>query len=116
MDLGALGVAAARISDARDATRFVALEAAGQVRRFPGWLEWATPRFQVDSGGPIEIGVDGEALRMEPPLVFETMPGALRVRVPRRTIGLSPAARAVHLVSRSTIAQLGQVVAGRSAG
>jgi diacylglycerol kinase family enzyme len=116
MDLGALGVAAARISDARDATRFVALEAAGQVRRFPGWLEWATPRFQVDSGGPIEIGVDGEALRMDPPLVFETMPGALRVRVPRRTIGLSPAARAVHLVSRSTIAQLGQVVAGRSAG
>jgi hypothetical protein len=109
-------VAAARISDARDAARFVALEAAGQIRRFPGWLEWATPRFQVDSSGPIEIGVDGEALSLDPPLVFETRPRALRVRLPRRTIGLSPAARAVHVMSRSTIAQLGQVVAARRTG
>jgi diacylglycerol kinase family enzyme len=115
MDLGVLGVAAARIADARDASRFVALEAAGQIRRFAGWLEWTTPRFQVDSGGPIEIGVDGEALRMDPPIVFETRPGALRVRLPRRTIGLSPAARALHVLSRSTIVELGQVVAGRRA-
>jgi diacylglycerol kinase family enzyme len=113
MDLGALGVVAARISDARDASRFVALEAAGQVRRFPGWLEWTTPRFQVDSGGPVEIGVDGEAMKMDPPLVFESRPGALRVRLPRQALGLSPAARAVHVFSRSTIAELAQVVAGR---
>jgi diacylglycerol kinase family enzyme len=115
MDLGALGVVAARISDARDASRFVALEAAGQVRRFPGWFEWTTPRFQVDSGGPVEIGVDGEAMKMDPPLVFESRPGALRVRLPRQALGLSPAARAVHVFSRSTIAELAQVVAGRSA-
>jgi diacylglycerol kinase family enzyme len=113
MDLGALGVVAARISDARDASRFVALEAAGQVRRFPGWFEWTTPRFQVDSGGPVEIGVDGEAMKMDPPLVFESRPGALRVRLPRQALGLSPAARAVHILSRSTIAELAQVVAGR---
>ena len=112
MDLGVLGVVAARISDARDASRFVALEAAGQIRRFPGWLEWTTPRFQVDSGGPVDIGVDGEAMKMDPPLVFETRPGALRVRLPRRTVGLSPAARAVHVLSRSTIAELGEVLAG----
>ncbi len=116
MDLGALGVVAVRLSDARDAARFVALEATGQIRRFPGWLEWAAPRFQVDSGGPVEIGVDGEALRMDPPLVFETVPGVLRVRLPRRALGLSPAGRAVHLLSGSTITQLGLVVAGRNAG
>jgi diacylglycerol kinase family enzyme len=115
MDFGVLGVVAARISGARDASRFVALEAAGQIRRFPGWLQWATPRFQVDSGGPVEIGVDGEALRMDPPLLFEIKPGALRVRLPRHAIGLSPAAQAVHVLSRSTITQLGQVVAGRRA-
>jgi diacylglycerol kinase family enzyme len=113
MDLGALGVVAARISDARDASRFVALEAAGQVRRFPGWFEWTTPRFQVDSGGPVEIGVDGEAMKMDPPLVFESRPGALRVRLPRQALGLSPAARAVHVFSRSTLAELAQVVAAR---
>ena len=116
MNLGVLGVVAARISDARDASRFVALEAAGQVRRFPGWLEWATPSFRVDSGGPVEIGVDGEALKVGPPLVFETRPGALRVRLPRHTVGLSPAARAVHVLSRSTITELGLVVAGRRPG
>jgi diacylglycerol kinase family enzyme len=113
MDLGALGVVAARISDARDASRFVALEAAGQVRRFPGWFEWTTPRFQVDSGGPVEIGVDGEAMKMDPPLVFESRPGVLRVRLPRQALGLSPAARAVHVFSRSTLAELAQVVAPR---
>lgn len=113
MDLGVLGVVAARIADGLEASRFVALEAAGQVRRFSGWLEWTTPRFQVDSGGPVEIGIDGEAMKIDPPLVFETRPGALRVRLPRRSLGESPAARAVHVMSRSTIAELGQVVAGR---
>ncbi|HWC39943.1 MAG TPA: diacylglycerol kinase family protein [Acidimicrobiales bacterium] len=116
MDLGVLGVVAARIADARDAGRFVALEAAGQIRRFPGWLEWTTPRFQVDSGGLVEVGVDGEALKMDPPLVFESRPGVLRVRLPRRTVGLSPAAQAVHVMSSSTIAELGRVVVGRRGG
>jgi diacylglycerol kinase family enzyme len=116
MDRGLLGVVAARVTDARDAGRLVALEAAGQIRRFPGWLEWDSERFEVDSGGPVEIGVDGEALKMGPPLVFETRPGVLRVRLPRQAVGLSPAARAVHVLSRSTITELGQVVAGRRAG
>ena len=116
MDLGVLGVAAARIANARDAGRFVALEAAGQIRRFPGWLEWTTSRFQVDSGGPVEIGVDGEAIQIDPPLVFESRPGVLRVRLPRRKVGLSPAAQTVHVLSRSTIAELGRVVVGRKAG
>jgi diacylglycerol kinase family enzyme len=114
MDLGELGVAAARIRDASDARRFVALEAAGRIRRFPGWMEWATPQFRIDSDAPVEVGVDGEALRMDPPLVFETMPGVLRVRLPRHAIGQSPAARAVHLLSQSTIMELGRVVAGRT--
>jgi diacylglycerol kinase family enzyme len=116
MDLGMLGVAAARIRDASDARRFVTLEASGRVRRFPGWMEWAAPQFRIDSDAPVEIGVDGEALRMDPPLVFETMPGVLRVRLPRHAIGQSPAARAVHLLSRSTIMELGRVVAGRAPG
>jgi diacylglycerol kinase family enzyme len=112
LDVGALGVVAVRIQSAADASRFVALEAAGQIRRFQGWLEWVTPRFELDSAAAVEIGLDGEALKMEPPLVFETMPAALHVRLPRHAIGLSPAARAVHLVSRSTMTDLLHVVAG----
>ncbi|HWG12641.1 MAG TPA: diacylglycerol kinase family protein [Streptosporangiaceae bacterium] len=43
MDRGTLGVVTARISGPAQARRFVAFEAAGQVRRFEGWLEWDAP-------------------------------------------------------------------------
>jgi hypothetical protein len=61
----------------------------------------------------VEIGVDGEALLMDPPLVFESRPGALRVRLPRHAVRRSPAARTVRLLSTSTITELARVVAGR---
>lgn len=112
LDLGVLGIVTARIADAADARRFVALEAAGQVRRFPGWMEWSTSRFEVGSGAPVEVGVDGEALLMDPPLVFESLPGALRIRLPRHALGASPAARTVRILSGSTIAELARVAGG----
>ena len=115
LDAGVLGILAARIADAADARRFVTLEAAGQVRRFPGWQEWSAPRFEVGSGAPVEIGIDGEALLMDPPLVFESLPGALQVRLPRRAVRPSPAARTVRLLEGSTITELGRVAAGRPA-
>ena len=110
IDRGLLGVVAARIEGVRAAEQFVALNAAGQIRRFPGWQEWATPRFRIDSGGPVEIGIDGEAMTLDPPLVFESVPAALRVRLPAHAPGVSPAARRI---SRSTVGELWAVVAGR---
>jgi diacylglycerol kinase family enzyme len=44
------------------------------------WLEWTTPRFEIDSGATIDVGLDGEAIKLEPPLRFESLPAALRVR------------------------------------
>ena len=114
LDLGVLGIVAARIADAAQASRFVAMEAAGRIRRFPGWLEWSAPQFEVKSGRPVDIGIDGEALRMDPPLVFESLPGALRVRLPPDVVHPSRA-RKVRLLSGSTIVQLAQVVGGRYA-
>ena len=113
IDQGVLGIVAVMIADADDARKFAALEAAGQVRRFPGWAEWSAPRFEVRSGAPVQIGVDGEALTIDPPLIFASRPGALRVRLPRHALQLSPAARTVHVLSGSTIAELGRVAAGR---
>ena len=112
LDCGVLGIVAARISDAARAGQFAALNAAGQVRRFPGWQEWSASSFRVSSGAPLEVGVDGETLVMDPPLVFQSLPGALRVRLPRRCAGPSPAARAVRLLSSSTITELARVTAG----
>jgi len=113
LDGGVLGIVAARIADAAQARRFVALQAAGQIRRFPGWQEWSARRFTVDSGGPVEIGIDGEAMLMDPPLVFESLPGALTVRLPRRAVRHGPKARAVHLLSGSTFSELARMTAGR---
>ena len=112
LDLGALGVVTVHISNAAEAGVFAALEAAGRPQRYKGWLEWAAPSFRIDSHGPVEIGLDGEALKLDPPLVFETKPGALRVRLPRHAIGRSPSARAMNMLSQSTINQLARVAAG----
>jgi diacylglycerol kinase family enzyme len=114
LDTGALGVVAATIRNANEAAEFVALELSGRADRFRGLERWSAASLEVASTGPVDVGVDGEALVMEPPLVFESRPGALRVRVPRLRAGRSPAGRAVHLVSGSTLGALVGVVVGRS--
>jgi len=113
LDQGTLGIIAVRIPSATEAGHFFALEAARRPQRFNGWQEWAAPRFRVDSSAPVEIGVDGEALKLDPPLVFESRPSALRVRLPRAAIGQSPTAKAVRVTGWSTIRELTRVLAGR---
>jgi diacylglycerol kinase family enzyme len=58
----------------------------------PAWRHWGAETFDVDSPGPIPIGVDGEALVMEPPLHFIIRPGVLRVRIAPQHPGASPSA------------------------
>ena len=60
-------------------------------------MAWDRRTFRIDSGSPIEIGIDGEALRMDPPLDFESLPGALRVRVPKHAPGFTPAQTSISL-------------------
>jgi diacylglycerol kinase family enzyme len=111
LNTGLLGVVAARVHTAADVSKFVALELAGQVNRFPGLLSWSTPEFEVRSGAPVEVGLDGEALVLDPPLQFASLPGALRVRLPRG-VGLPPAARGAALTTNNLGALL-RVAAGR---
>jgi hypothetical protein len=89
----------------------VGLELVGQAGRFHGLLEWSAKEFEVRSGGPVEVGLDGEALKLQPPLRFTSLPGALRVRLPRAA-GVAPAARAVAL-TRDNLGALLRVAAGR---
>jgi hypothetical protein len=49
-----------------------------------GLTEWSTPTFRVDSATAVALGIDGESVAMEPPLVFRSDPLALRVHVPNR--------------------------------
>jgi diacylglycerol kinase family enzyme len=82
LDTGRLGLVAARITAASDIAEFVMLETVGQAQRFHGLLEWSEVRFEVRSSSPVAVGLDGEALMLEPPLQFVSLPGALRVRLP----------------------------------
>jgi diacylglycerol kinase family enzyme len=111
IDAGVLGIVAARVRSAKDVSKLVALELVGQAGRFPGLLSWSSPEFEVRSRGPVEVGLDGEALVMQPPLRFTSMPGALRVLTPRRA-GLAPAARTIR-VTAENLRALGRVAAGR---
>ncbi len=54
--------------------------------------EWSAPSFEVRSDGPVAAGIDGEALKLDPPLRFRTRPQALRVRIASQHPGASPSA------------------------
>jgi diacylglycerol kinase family enzyme len=115
LDTGRLGVVSVLVRGAADAEKFAALEAAGQVSRFSGWNEWAATEFEVTSGGPVEIGVDGEALTMDSPLRFVIRPGALTVRQARAVLARPAAAPAVHVASGATLGALWHTALGRPA-
>ena len=111
IDTGQLGVVAARVRSAADVSKLVALELVGQVGRFPGLMSWSTPEFEVRSSRPVEVGLDGEALVLDPPLRFASMPAALRVRLPVG-VGVPPGARVAALTTENLGALL-RVAAGR---
>jgi diacylglycerol kinase family enzyme len=112
MDTGVLGIMSLMVRGAADMQKLVALESIGQVRQFGGWQEWVASDFEVSSAEPVEIGVDGEALTLQPPLQFRIRPGALTVWLPPGA-GMSPAARTVKVASRTTLTALWRVALGR---
>jgi diacylglycerol kinase family enzyme len=84
LDGGHLGIVAVTVDRARDLPALIAAEVSGQLARFRGYRSWRVTEFVVHSGQSlVDVGVDGEALRLPPPLRFRSLPGALRVRVPR---------------------------------
>jgi len=112
MDVGTLGILSARLQDAEEVARFVTLMTVGQEWRMDHIKQWSAVAFEVDSTGPVALGIDGEAVRMAPPLRFESRPGALRVRLPASASGLSPSAAAVGMSGRD-LRRLVAIAVGR---
>ena len=110
MDTGQLGVFSLVVPDAVAATRAIAALTTATPALYEGYLSWETAVFEVDSAAPIAVGLDGESLEMDPPLVFTSRPGVLRLRLPLRAIGYSPAARATGVKG---LLGLWRVVLGR---
>jgi diacylglycerol kinase family enzyme len=51
------------------------------------WRAWSTTSLEVHAPGPVHAGIDGEAVDLSPPLEFEVVPAALRVRISARQSG-----------------------------
>lgn len=93
LDAGVLGVVSLTIDRALDLPALMAAEAAGRLSDFRGYRQWTTGEFRVGSDeAPVDVGVDGEALRLPPPLTFRSLPGVLRVRTPLHGTGAGPVA------------------------
>ena len=91
------------------------IEASGRIQLFRGYRAWSTPEFVVDSSEPlVDVGVDGEAIRLRPPLRFRSLPGVLRVRTPLATPGAPPGSMAPGGIRQAFPALL-RVLAGCSA-
>jgi len=112
LDSGRLGIFATRMRGSHAVAKLVTLGTIGQHRRLGGVLQWSPLEFEVRARGPIAVGLDGEALVLEPPLRFVSLPGALRVRLPRHARGVSPAGAAVTLTHRNLWALL-RIAAGK---
>ena len=104
LDTGRLGVLAGRVVELRRSG--LLLRPAG------GLLEWSAADFEVRSSAAVPVGVDGEALLLTPPLRFVSLPGALRVRVPRRARGARRRFRNAAL-HREDLTALARIATGR---
>lgn len=80
LDRGLLGIAA-----------FGSAPAGERGQRLPT-RSWTAREFRVDAGDTVPAGIDGEATTLEPPLMFSSIPAALRVRIAPGHPGASPSA------------------------
>jgi diacylglycerol kinase family enzyme len=114
LDTGQLGIFVTRARGAAAVAKLVTLGTIAQHRRFGAVRQWASLEFEVRAGAPVAVGLDGEALTLNPPLRFDSLPGALRVRVPRNSAGVSPAWGTVPL-TRKNLGALLRIAAGKPA-
>jgi diacylglycerol kinase family enzyme len=72
---------------------------AGRLPQRP-WREWTAPDFEVVADHPVPAGIDGEAVKLDPPLRFQIRAGVLRVRIAREHPGASPSAMLPETLSQ----------------
>jgi diacylglycerol kinase family enzyme len=112
LDTGELGIISLVMPDRASEQHLLNALASGRAERYEGFNAWSAPSFEVTSGSPIAAGIDGEAVDLEPPLRFVSRTQVLRVRLPRRAVGYSPAARTERLAR--AVPDLWRVACGRA--
>ncbi len=111
LDSGRLGIIALTVPTPAAAVEMGTLWAAGAIERFRGWGQWEQSAFEIRSGLPVAIGIDGEAVSMEPPMRFEIHAGAFPVAVPK---GTPYGPRVSPLGTVGSIGRLWSIATGRT--
>ena len=109
LDTGQLAVITLEIDGDRSAAAFLAAVAGGRPDHFSGFSSWTATSFEVDSGGPVDAGLDGESLTLPRPLRFTIRPQALLLLLPPEVADAPGASSA----PRATLKDVGRVAAGR---
>jgi diacylglycerol kinase family enzyme len=91
LDEGVLGVIVVEVHNGAELAQLISRSTAGRGSSYSGWHEWTTTALEVRSGKPIDVGIDGEAITLDSPVVLEVQPAALRVRIAPHHPGVSPA-------------------------
>lgn len=87
LDRGVLGIVAVRDGTPKSVGALVAAQSSGAIPRLPGIVEFTASVFVVDADAAVDVALDGESCVVEPPLRFESLPSALRIRVlPRKRL------------------------------
>lgn len=102
LDTGELGIVTVELSNPAGVADMFARAAVGLLDTAPDFNAWSTARFEVSSDGPIDAGIDGEAVKLQTPAVFTSEPAALQIRLPLTALGRSPSA---------FVPQVGQAIA-----
>ena len=90
----------------------IAQDGTGGGKRRLTMEQWTSLDFVISADDRTPAGIDGEAVELDPPLRFQTRPGALRVRIAPSHPGASPSALE-PAGALQTIAVLGPVRAAR---
>jgi diacylglycerol kinase family enzyme len=96
MDTGLLGITTISVGSTAEAAQLTALGLAGQLDRFPGYDTWTASELEIAADVPVATGIDGEFVRLDPPVRFSIRPGVLRVRLAHHAPKASPAAAVVR--------------------
>jgi hypothetical protein len=105
LDRSVLGVVAISVANARQAVGLLRRSHQRGLRRF------SAAEVVIDAdAAEIPVGIDGEAVLMSTPVRCTTVPGSLRVRVPKNRPGVPPAKPALDWI------RLRQLAFGHRAG
>ena len=112
LDAGVLQVSALHPGSGQGAAlaRVATELAVGRTPAAARWTQWTVDALRVDvpDAAVVQAGVDGEAVELPAPLLFRSLPGALRVLVPASST-VRPDAR---LLSTTTVRALWTLARG----